>query len=52
MGEVVPWECVMNALPADDCSGTLLSSGFQCTQEALREVLVVDHTMEGGAAMV
>ena len=52
MGEVVPGECIMNALPADDCLGTWVSSGFRHAWEALWEVLVVEQATEGGAAMV
>ena len=39
----------MNVLPVDDRLGTLSSSEFQCVWEALQEVLVVEHTVEGGA---
>ena len=52
MGEVEPRECVMNALPADDPSGTLLSLEFWCMWEALQEVLAVEHAIEGGAPVV
>ena len=55
MGEVVPRECITNALPADDCLGTLLSlehSLGQCASEALWQVLVVEHTVEVSAPIV
>ena len=52
MGEVVPGKCIMNVLSVDNCWGTLLSSGFRPTQEVLREVLVVKHTIEGRGATV
>ena len=50
MGEVVPKECIMNALPANDRSGTLSSSGFQHAWEVLQEVLAAEHAMEGRVA--
>ena len=48
VGEVVPRECVMNALPTDDCSCTLSSLEFCCTWEALWGVLIAEHAIQGG----
>ena len=48
MGEVVLRECVTNALPAKDCLGTLMSSGFWHVWDVLWEVLAVEQTTEEG----
>ena len=52
LGEVVPRECITNALPTNDRSMIMSSSGFWHMWEELQEMLVVEHAMEGGAAMV
>ena len=52
MGEVLPGEFITNALTVDDCPEALSSSGFRHVQEELREMLTIEHTMEGGVAVV
>ena len=60
VGEVVPRECITNALPTDNCSRTLsslvLSSGqhaWEVLGEVLVvEVLVVEHAVEVSAPVV
>ena len=49
MGEVVPREYTTNALPTGNHLGTLSSPEFRHVQEALQEVLIVEHAMEGSA---
>ena len=51
MGEVVPRECLVNALPTDDGSGTLSSPELSHAQEALQEVLTAEHATEGSVPM-
>ena len=52
MWEVVFGQCIANILPVNDSLGTLSSWEFQYMWEVLQEVLVVEHTMEGGAPTV
>ena len=52
-GEVVPRECIKNALPAKDpVRGASRPWVLQHAWDVLREVLSVEQAMEGGAAVV
>ena len=48
MGEVVPGECVTNALPEEDPLG--MSSGCQCMWDALQGFLAGELATEGEVA--